>query len=157
MKLYEIQQNSNSDPKTKFFNFGSMRDLDIFEIVLGRNISRSDIKPAHITGYRAVNVKGEKFPALIKTNNDKDVVEGILVSNLTPKDVDRMEYYEEGLYKFHVLSVITQQAIVQAQVYDTVASDKLDLTDEDWNFDRYVKKYKAKYRTEVDDLMSRYK
>ncbi|KKN37443.1 hypothetical protein LCGC14_0763460 [marine sediment metagenome] len=148
MKLFELQQD------TPFFNFGTMRDRQILELVLGH--AAEDTQDAKLTGYRTARVKGKPYPALIKTDDDSDVVSGLLVGGLSPEDLKRIEYYEEGLYGIKVLSVTIKGKTVKAKVYADY-KDLPVLKDNDWNFETFLKEEKPDYIKEVEEWMSGYK
>lgn len=147
MKLFELQQD------TPLFNFGTMRDRQILELVLGH--AAEDTQDAKLTGYRTARVKGKPYPALIKTDDDSDV-SGLLVGGLSPEDLKRIEYYEEGLYGIKVLSVTTKGKTVKAKVYADY-KDLPVLKDKDWNFETFLKEEKPDYIKEVEEWMSGYK
>lgn len=151
MKLFELQQPRET---VQFFNFGSMRDFEIFQIVVGRKIPEETVQDAYMTGVRTVKVKDQVYPALIPSLELTDRVEGILVSELTPDDIKRMEYYEDGLYKSHMMPVVVDKETVLAWVYSE-HDPKLEVLDEDWSFEEYLE-HKEEYKKEVAEWMQEY-
>lgn len=148
MKLFELQQD------TLLFNFGTMRDRQIFELVLGH--AAEDTQGAKLTGYRTVRVEGKPYPALIKTDDESDVVSGILAGGLSSEDLKRIEYYEYGLYGIKVLPVTTDEGkTVKAKVYSDY-KDLPVLKDKDWEFETFLKEEKPKYIEEVEEWMRGY-
>ncbi len=133
MKLLELQQ--IIDPAQALFNFGSMRDTQVLEAVLGRSVREEDLQPAYLRGWRTMQVKGEMFPALAKTGNMDSIVEGTLAINLDEDDMQRVEFYEDGLYGVEVLPLVTAGGIAYAQVYAFNAG--VLPIQEDWDFDWY--------------------
>ena len=158
MRLFEFESKNKKELafNTSIFNFGSMRDLDIFRIVLGRTVSKDNTKNAYIKGYRTVKVEGKPYPALVQDN--VSITEGILVINLTPEDLDRIQHYEDGEYGTEILPINLKNGDkeIYAQVY-SIHSSKLTPTDEDWNFDEFQKEFKPEYSKEVKKWMKEYK
>ena len=105
-------------------------------------------------GYNTYKVEDQVYPALIQDN--VSITEGILVHNLTPKDLDRIQYYEAGLYGTEILPVYTKRGdeLKYAQVYIN-HSPKIKVSDEEWNFDEYQKNIKF-YVKEIKEWMKKY-
>lgn len=154
MRLFEILEKKKLALNTSIFNFGSMRDKQILNIVLGRIVSEQDMENTYMKGYNTYRVEGQNYPALIQDN--VSITEGTLVHNLTPKDLDRIQYYEAGLFGTEVLPVYTKRGdeLKYAQVY-TKHSPQVKVLDEEWDFDEYQKNIKP-YVKEVKEWMKKY-
>lgn len=154
MRLFEILEKKELALNTSIFNFGSMRDKQILNIVLGRTVSEQDMENAYMKGYKTSKIEGKVYPALIQDN--VSITEGTLVHNLSPKDLDRIQYYEAGLFGTEVLPVYTKRGdeLKYTQVY-TKHSSKVKVLDEEWNFDEYQKNIKP-YVKEIKEWMEGY-
>ncbi len=154
MRLFEILEKKELALNTSIFNFGSMRDKQILNIVLGRIVSEQDMEDAYMKGYNTYRVEGQVYPALIQDN--VSITEGTLVHNLTPKDLDRIQYYEAGLFGTEVLPVYTKRddEPKYAQVY-VKNSTKVKVLDEEWDFEEYQKNIKP-YVKEIKEWMEEY-
>ncbi len=154
MRLFEILEKKELALNTSIFNFGSMRDKQILNIVLGRIVSEQDMEDAYMKGYNTYRVEDQGYPALIQDN--VSITEGTLVHNLTPKDLDRIQYYEAGLFGTEVLPVYTKRGDEPkyAQVY-VKNSTKVKVLDEEWDFEEYQKNIKP-YVKEVKEWMEKY-
>jgi len=154
MKINEIllEKIENISVTKNFFNFGSMRDLDVLETVLGRKVNKKDVKRAYLSGYIAMKVKNEVYPALKKGDG---ITKGILVFNLSLLDLKKIDFYEEGLYDTtikYVRLIADPSMVYKAQVYSKNSS-KLKITNIPWNFDHYRDKLKDEYIKEVKIFM----
>lgn len=155
MRYFELLNETvhDLDVTKNFFNFGSMRDLSIFEAVLDHEIPEENIHAAYLTEHEVVNVIGKIYPALIK-NPDRSV-KGILVEGLTKNDIWRMDQYKEGLYETEIIHVNLERdpsIEVVTQIY-SIHSPKLELTEDPWSFDYYRTNIVPDYLTEVKEFM----
>ena len=154
MRLFELLDKKDLTLNTSIFNFGSMRDESILNAVLGRSVSDQDTENAYMKGYKTSKVEGQVYPALVQDN--VSITEGTLVHNLTPKDLDRIQYYEAGLFGTEILPVYTKYGDEPkyVQVY-TKHSPKIEVLDEEWIFNDYQKNVKS-YLKEVKEWMKKY-
>jgi len=157
MRLFEFQTNNKEKLRfnSNIFNFGSLRDDEIFKIVLGRNISEKNIKKAYIKGYKTVKVENQLYPTLIKDN--VTITEGNLIFNLIPKDLKRINFYENGLYGTEILSVFLKNSDkeIMSNVY-SIYSTKIKPLDEEWYFEEFKKEARPNYIKEVKEWMEKY-
>lgn len=95
------------------FLYGTLRHPPLLSAVLGRDDVRA--LPARLPGHRIAWAEGERFP-LIEAGGA--AAEGVLLTDLEPEDMDRLDFYETGFgYARQVETVETDRGPVEAQVY----------------------------------------
>ncbi len=80
---------------SKMFFFGTMRDARVRETVLGRTEALLNA-PVVLRQHAAMKVADKEYPTL-RFDPDGEV-EGVLVGGLTPNDLARIEWWEDGEY-----------------------------------------------------------
>ena len=80
------------------FAYGTMLDLDVLEIVLGRPVARGDLMCARLAGRRRVRLVEGTYPTLRPDRASS--VYGALVSGLDEEDWDRIAFFESVEYAF---------------------------------------------------------
>ena len=107
--------------RTMFF-FGTMRDDRVREAVTGRT-DLMPPKPAALRQHAAMTIdtgeeEAKEYPTL-QFDPDGEV-DGVLVGGLTPNDLARIEYWEDGEYGLATMRVHDEQGFVhEALVYAT--------------------------------------
>lgn len=76
----------------QIFIFGTLLDDDLLSVVLGHKIGLQHAQNAELLGYKRHAVKDQAFPIL--QPNAKGAVIGTVLSDLSPTDIKRLEYYE---------------------------------------------------------------
>ncbi|WP_170157825.1 NUDIX domain-containing protein [Litoreibacter meonggei] len=69
--------------------FGTLRDPDLLEIVLG---AVADAQPVSLADHRVFAAAGETFPLLFRCEGAQ--ADGLLLQNLTGEQIARLDYYE---------------------------------------------------------------
>lgn len=129
-----------------------MRDLKVFQLVIGHQLPEEDVEKGYLFGYKTMKVEGEDFPALVES--ETGFVEGILVHNINEDDFKKITFYEEGLFGTEVLPIQTASGDVESLVY-AVNSPKLKILNEEWDFDEYQNAVDDHYLDQVKDLMKK--
>lgn len=85
--------------------------------------------------YKRCQVRGELYPASIKSIGDK--VSGVLISSgLTSEDIRFLDEFEGDEYsRVPVEVVLNDGNMVEAQVYEWIAGDGKLLLDKEWELD----------------------
>lgn len=123
-----------------FFFFGTLRDLDVLEVVIGRRISVSDVRPAKISGYRLVRVVDESYPTLVADANRR--VDGVIVSGLKVAEVDRLAWFEGKEYAPRAVEVWLTGSSERMEASVHMPTRHLETTDDDWDFQRWQRSEK---------------
>ena len=86
------------------FFYGTLCHIPLLEIVLGRPRADIEIIEAHLADHLVSWVKDEPFPMIAKQSQAR--VRGIVVQDLSAKDVARLRFYEGGFeYDLATLNV----------------------------------------------------
>ena len=86
------------------FFYGTLRHIPLLELVLGRAAPTFTPVAAELPGYAVFQVPDQPFPLLEPTPGG--VAKGILVRDLGPEDLKRLQFYEGGFsYDLHPLQV----------------------------------------------------
>ena len=127
-----------------YFFFGTLRDRDVFELVVDRRVTDADMEPAELPGYRLARAIDENYPALLPHAGGR--IEGVLVHRLSATEVERIMWFEGKEYVSRTVEVaLGGGARVPALIY--VPTEVLAIAEEDWDFDFWR-------RTEKDQLMT---
>ena len=127
-----------------YFFFGTMRDRDVLELVVGRRVADADREPATLPGYRLARAIDESYPALVPHAGGR--IEGLLVRRLSAVEVERIMWFEGKEYASRTVEVeLRGGARAPALIY--VPTEVLEITEEGWDFDLWR-------RTEKDLLMT---
>ncbi len=112
-----------------FFFFGTLTDHDVLGVVLGHGPGQLRMEPARLGGFRCFRVKGEAYPTLRAVPNG--AVEGLLVWDLSAREVARIGFYEGADYRLVELTVSLASGASQAA--RAFADDAGLETDGDWD------------------------
>lgn len=85
------------DPQTPLFLYGTMLDMEILELVLGRSVSANELMAARLEGFRRVKVPDESYPVLAAANGSE--IGGAVISMLSESDWDRIIFFENVEYE----------------------------------------------------------
>lgn len=77
---------------TSLFFYGTLRDLELLDIVLGRDHAR--ITPATLPGFGVYWAKGNAFPMAVAEQGAR--AEGVLIEGVSQDELDRLDFYEGG-------------------------------------------------------------
>lgn len=101
--------------KTLFF-YGTLAHQPLLEVVLGRPLDTAQAKAASLPDYASHWVAEQAYPMLVAHKGAR--AEGLLVCDLTPNDIARLDFYEGGFdYTLQPVTVATANGEQQAQVY----------------------------------------
>lgn len=134
------------------FFFGSLRDLDLLQIVMGREVAEASAPPARAFGYSTRRLADESYPILVETANGE--VEGRLLMDCAPADLARLEYFEEAEYGLAEIQVTTADGPVGAQYF--AATGKAMETDLSWSFDDWRRRDRAVALLAAREYMDHY-
>jgi hypothetical protein len=113
----------------RLFIFGSLMDVDLFRLVLDRDIPDLVIQPAIVAGFRRRRARGECYPILVPHPDGH--VEGLVIEGLTLNDLDRLQYYETGDYRLEWFDVQCGDARLPAHLF--YATGRLEPSNDGWD------------------------
>jgi|GEM_PF-11142 len=96
----DLEDHKTSVP---IFFFGSLMDMDLLELVLGYSPQKLTIRKGRILGFKRHRVAQETFPMLVPCPGG--AVDGLAVTGLTEKDLQRIQYYETAIYELRAFDV----------------------------------------------------
>ena len=76
------------------FFYGSLRDMELLETVLGHGLSASVMQQATLEGHAVYWAAGRSFPVLVAAPAAQ--AQGVLVKDLSQADMARLDFYEGG-------------------------------------------------------------
>ena len=105
----------------RFFFYGTLIEPEILHAVLRRPVVRAHCRNALLHGYRRVYRRGASYPIIVADAASE--VEGIVVSELTARDVARLRAYEGPEYIVHERSLrLSGNGFISAKVFMPRAS-----------------------------------
>jgi gamma-glutamylcyclotransferase (GGCT)/AIG2-like uncharacterized protein YtfP len=132
------------------FAYGTLMFAPVIRSVIGRV---PECCPAAITGYRRLEVVGEIFPGLVRESGDRQV-EGILYSNISEFEWERLTAFEDDFYELEQVSAVCPEGERLALAYVVPASARSILSDKPWDADSFREKYLARFSQNVSELRS---
>jgi gamma-glutamylcyclotransferase (GGCT)/AIG2-like uncharacterized protein YtfP len=106
------------------FVYGTLRDPDLRSAVLGRRIEATAELPARAPGFATVHYPGRLYPALVRVPGG--TAEGLVLTDLTPFEIDLLDAYEGEEYRRTLLPVMIDEQLHEVFAYlpaITVARD----------------------------------
>ena len=118
----------------KFFFYGTLIEPEILHAVLRRPVARAQRRNAVLHGYRRVHRRGASYPVIVADAASE--VEGIVVSELTTRDVILLRAYEGPEYIVDERSVrLSGDGFVRAKAFlpcGTYEASHVPWTLEEW-------------------------
>lgn len=137
---------------TLLFFYGTLCHAPLLALVLGRAVGQG-VQPARLPGYRATWVQDQPFPMIAEAPGA--VAQGVLVSDLTEAEIDRLDYYEGGFaYDLHPVAVQTSEGEASAQVY--LPQPGLWTPGAAWDLAHWVRDHGALTLCAATEVMERY-
>jgi hypothetical protein len=98
----------------RVFLYGSLMDPAVFARRAGTAAPLAAARPALLSGWRRVALRGTPFPTLIKAPGE--AVDG-LVAELPPALLPPLHAYEGALYRFLPVRVLSGGALLAARAW----------------------------------------
>jgi gamma-glutamylcyclotransferase (GGCT)/AIG2-like uncharacterized protein YtfP len=96
------------------FLYGTLTDPRVFAAAAGTAAPLARARPARLTGYRRVTLRGTPYPTLVR---DPDAtVEGLLAA-IPPALLPALHAYEGRRYRFLPVRVVAGVATVEARAW----------------------------------------
>jgi gamma-glutamylcyclotransferase (GGCT)/AIG2-like uncharacterized protein YtfP len=133
--------------RVTFFVYGTLMDAAIVARVTGLSVTAAHLRPATLDGYRRVRVAERHYPALVPFDGGR--VEGRLFRNVPPEAQRRLATYEDDTYEAQWVRVKGVGG-VKVQALAFVAGPKMQLTDEDWNYDEWCRMHRRPFLMGLD-------
>lgn len=156
-------------PRTPYFVYGSLMSSNIlFSIITPYGSAAARTPPtakvlktdqmARATLYRHKRhaVLWAEFPAVRRTNNPEDFVEGYLVSGLTEQQENNIATFESGLYRDEAVEVVMgwgknvggEPKKARVYIWAGTATELMDTAVGEWTFAKFKESnmYKMNFR-----------
>ena len=137
---------------TDVFFFGSLRDHDLLQVVLGRRLEQEAIVPASLPDRAACALQDEAYPYLADLPGHN--AEGIVVDGLSEHDMRRLEYYEEAEYGLSPVTVRCAGGLRQVMYFRS--TEKILPTADLWDFHRWRREEKPVAIEAAHELMAHF-
>ncbi|MEM7743920.1 MAG: NUDIX domain-containing protein [Pseudomonadota bacterium] len=135
---------------TSLFFFGSLRDQELLEIVLGRVVDPGDLRPATAPGFATRTLADEAYPHLSASRDA--VAEGVLATGLSAADIHRLKYFEEDEYDLAPLVVQTAVGAEDAHYFRTTG--KAPESNGLWDYGKWVRDEREVALAAAEELMA---
>ncbi len=112
------------------FFYGSLRDLELTEVVLGRRVLPETVVPAVAEGYATRRAEAEAYPMLVPEPGAR--AEGVLLRGPSEADLDRLAFFEEAEYALAPIAVTAGDVTETAQYFRPTG--KMPSVDALWDF-----------------------
>lgn len=122
------------------FVYGTLRDRDVLERVLGHSLDELTVVVATAPGYRAAYYPGQVYPALIPAKCQSAT--GLLLAGLSRVDMERLDAYEGDEYRKGQLRIVANGLSFDALVY--LPTQVIDPAAPNWTFEGWVEKHRAR-------------
>lgn len=137
---------------TDLFFFGTLRDRDLLEVVLARDLAPGAILPARAPDHIACALEDEAYPFLARRPGENAA--GVVIADVSDGDLRRLEFYEEAEYG---LSPITVDCAGQRRAVSFFgATEKIRPTDRAWDFGRWLRDEKPVAIEAAQELMDHF-
>ena len=133
------------------FLYGTLCDLELLQICLGRSLDEIDKQPARLDNYSVFWVKGRNFPVIKFVEGAS--AQGLVLFDLSNDELNRLNFYEGSFnYELRTVSIHLENIdlsdnidMVEAQVYFNT-NEKIEVGDQ-WSL--------RKWQTEFGDVSRR--
>jgi len=141
LKKYNIQYS--------VFFYGTLRSSEVRTAVLGKDIRKNMMDTATLQKYKVFKVKGAHYPLIKYTNNEKDIVDGLIATSLTYNELITLDKFEGKSYFRQFIRVNANNNILDAQIYLPKAHL---IASEAWDYDDWYKNDMSKFFQNEFDL-----
>jgi hypothetical protein len=126
----------------RFFFYGTLLDLDVTALVLGRRLPPGAYVPASLPGHARWRAKGASYPVAIPDRRGE--VAGAIVGGLSARDVASLAAFEGPGYRIVPLRVRSQGKLVTVAVFEPVVS-RLQPSRDPWDLALWQRRHKRAF------------
>ncbi len=124
----------------RFFFFGSLRDHDMLEAVIGRTFPRRPFPSAHLYDHRLERMAKATFPLLVAAPAAR--APGVVVEGLEAADIERIHFFESVEYEPRLETVeLTGGGALDCHLF--AATAVAGATGEPWHYEDWAARHKA--------------
>ena len=122
--------------KYSLFFYGTLRSLEVRKAVIGENSDNHNTSSGYLIKYKVYKVKNANYPLIRYTNNEVDVVKGLLINNITFEELKKLDKFEGKNYFRQFVKVNIDKIDHDAQIY---MPSKNMISEEPWNYEDWYK------------------
>jgi hypothetical protein len=126
----------------RFFFYGTLLDVDVTALVLGRRLPPEAYVPASLPGHARWRAKGASYPVVIA--DPRGEVAGAIVGGLSTRDVGSLAAFEGPGYRIAPLKVRSQGKLVTVAVFEPVIS-RLQPSRDPWDLALWQRRHKRSF------------
>jgi ADP-ribose pyrophosphatase len=135
------------------FFYGTLCDMDMLEIVLGRSRDTIDVVDAQLADHAVYWAIGQNYPVIVPQTGS--VARGIYVTDLSVRDVSRLDYYESG-FVYEPQDVVITTKLGERTVSIYACTDMDYVSDHVWDFTDWQDRYGIMMRAAGAELMEHF-
>jgi hypothetical protein len=135
----------------RFFFYGTLLDLDVTALVLGRRLPPAAFVPASLPGHARRRVKGASYPIVVR--DPRGEVPGAIVGGLSARDVARLAAYEGPRYRIAPLKVRVAGALTTVSVFEPL-ENRFQPTSGSWDLTLWQRRDKRAFIARVGRAFS---
>jgi hypothetical protein len=126
----------------RFFFYGTLLDVDVTALVLGRRLPPEAFVPASLPGHARWRAKGASYPVVVP--DPRGEVVGAIVGGLSRRDVGCLAAYEGPGYRIVPLRVRSCGRLVTVAVFEPVVS-RLQPSRDPWDLALWQRRHKRAF------------
>jgi Gamma-glutamyl cyclotransferase, AIG2-like len=126
----------------RFFFYGTLLDLDVTALVLGRRLPPCAFVAATLPGHARRRAKDASYPIVVRDLRGE--VPGAIVGGLSRQDVARLAAYEGPGYRVAPLRVKVAGAVTTVSVFEPIQS-RLQPSHELWDLALWQRRHKRAF------------
>jgi len=116
------------------FFYGTLKASEVRKAVLGENIEYHEATNGFLTHYKVFQVKDANYPLIKFTNNEEDVVKGLLIYNISSDELNKLDKFEGVNYFRQYVKINVAGKLYNSQIY---IPDKNLLHSEPWDYEKW--------------------
>ena len=126
----------------RFFFYGTLLDVDVTALVLGRRLPPRAYVPASLPGHARWRAKGASYPVVVP--DPRGEVAGAIVGGLSTRDVGYLASYEGPSYRIVPLRVRSHGKLVTVAVFEPLVS-RLQPSRDLWDLALWQRRHKRAF------------
>ena len=131
------------------FFYGTLRSLEVRKAVIGEGSDNHITSSGYLVKHKVYKVKNANYPLIRYTNNQFDVVKGLLINNITFEELKKLDKFEGKNYFRQFVKVSVDQIDHDAQIY---MPNKNMVSEEPWDYEEWYKNDMQKFFSNEFDL-----
>lgn len=126
----------------RFFFYGTLLDLDVMALVIGRRLPPVAFAPATLPGHARRRVKGASYPIAVRDR--REGIQGSVVGGFSVRDVARLAAYEGPRYRIAMLKVKLAGTLATVSVFEPV-EERFQPTSGSWSLVLWQRRHKRAF------------